>query len=227
MPGSVSMEVELDGVAEEGSVEEYARASLGVARVVAQLDALTDQLGTDLEQAAAKAHRAVLAHLAPGTVQEDLIEVDAAGQWPQLAGLGKPVLSWRPLGRGVAARVVLGTEPGPGDGVELGQRDRSLTQLVADLLAPAAVPPFNGSFRLTISGGGVHQVNAQLGTDHAQRAGDVGRAEIDVVSARPPGLQESLLQSVLVLDGTLAKGEVAVDDVASGGVDLGKQVGLS
>ena len=58
-------------------------------------------------------------------------------------------------------------------------------------------------------------------------AGDVGRAEVDVVGARQAVLEDGLLEAVLLLGRALREGEVAVGDEARGAVDLREQVGLA
>ena len=78
-----------------------------VAGIEAQLDLAADQLGADLQEAAAEADGAVLAHDPALAVQEDLVEVGGARQRAQERHLGEPVLARRPAGGGVRAGVVL------------------------------------------------------------------------------------------------------------------------
>ena len=203
----VGESVERHGVAEELPLPEDARARARIAWVEAQLDALAHQLGAHLEEAALPAHGAVLAHGAHLAVEEDLVEIGAAGDGAQLVGLREEVLARGAFGRVVEARVVLGAEPGPVLGVELGDRQRGLGQLVADLLAPGAVPALDDALGLGVPGPGVHELDPELGADDPERLGDVGRPAVDVVGARQAVLEDRLLEAVLLRARVLALGE--------------------
>ena len=132
-PG-VAPAIEGHRVAEEAAVQEDARAWCRDTRIEAQLDGGVDEFGSDLEEFAGEAHGPVLAHGALRAVQADLVEVEARGRGPQLCRLGEPVLAWHPTGGAVPPGVVLGTEPGPVEGVEVGERQGMVRQLVADLV---------------------------------------------------------------------------------------------
>ncbi len=117
---------------------------------------------------AAEAHAGVFSHLALVAVEEDLLEVLARGQRPQVTGLGEPVLEGLTTGGVVAAAMVVGAEPGPVDGVELRERERIVGELIADLLAPCPVPALDGSLRLAVARGTVEEVNREIGRDQPQ-----------------------------------------------------------
>jgi hypothetical protein len=72
-------------------------------------------------------------------MEEDLVEIGPARDGPQLARVGEEVLARRALRRVVDARVILGAEPRPVLGVEIGERKWRVGELVADLLAPRAI----------------------------------------------------------------------------------------
>lgn len=114
--------IERDRIAHEASVDEDARQSRLVGRIEAQLDELLAEISAHLEQAPAPLHGAVLADEALGAVEEDLVELDAAGHGSERIDLCKHMLA-RGATRGVVhAGVVLGAEPGPVLGVELRER---------------------------------------------------------------------------------------------------------
>ncbi len=160
-------------------------------------------------------------------MEKDFVEIGAGADLLEVLDLIEPVLLRHAPGRLVHTRVVLGGEPGPVDGVEVGERDRIVVELVADLLAPGAVPAFDRTLCLAILGCGVGEMRAELGADRFQRVGDVGRAEIDVVRARRSVFEDRLLEPVFVIDGALAHREVAVGDIAGSGVELAEEIGLS
>lgn len=108
-------------------------------------------------------------------MQEDLVEILAARDGADLAGLGEQVLARGASGRLVRARVVLGAEPRPVLGREIVDGEPRIGQLVLDLLAPGPVPSLDRALGLGVTGAGVNELDAEVGamsrSDWAMYAG--------------------------------------------------------
>jgi len=85
------------------------------------------------------------------------------------------------------------------------------------------MPALDYPFGLAILDLGMQQVDAEFSADQLERVGDVGGAEIDVISARQSMFENGLLEAVLLVEGALGKGEVTVRDKARRAVDLREQ----
>ena len=79
--------------------------------------------------------------------------------------LGKPVLTRHFAGRVVLAGMILGGEPGPVLGVELGEGKRGVGQLVADFLTPGPVPALDDTLRFAVLNARMEQTDAKLRAD--------------------------------------------------------------
>ena len=157
--------VEGHGVADEAILDEDTRAAGIIAGIEAQLHLAAAELGADLQEAAAEADGGVLAYEATLAVEEDFVEILVAGQLAQVGQLGEPVLARHLAGRVVLAGMVLGGEPGPVFGVELGDGKRIVGQLVADLLAPGPVPALDHALGLAVPHARVQQADTELRAD--------------------------------------------------------------
>src|SRR5712692_1362579 len=89
------------------------------------------------------------------------------------------------------------------------------------------MPAFDDALRLTILDARMQEANIQFGTDQSQRLRDVRRAQVDVVDAWRPMLEDRLLEAVLLIDGTLRQREVAMRHEPGRAVDLREQVRLA
>jgi len=216
--------VEQDGVASEAVGDEDLREKVRARGVEAQLD-LAGQSCADLEQATFETDGAVLADGSPLAVEEHLVEGLLSGEGPQVQDVLEPMLSRGSTCRVVFTGVVLDAEPGVVLGDKLDQGDGLVRKLVLDLGAPGAVPSLDDTLRGGVPSLGMQQADAELGADGAERAGDVRRPAVDVVGAGAAVTEQGLLEAVLLADRalSLAEGEVAMTDIASGAVDLGKE----
>ena len=116
--------VQRDGVADEAILEEDARVGDVVGGIEAQLDLAALELRADLQVAAAKADRPVLADDAALAVQKDVVEVLRARQRAEEGEFREPVLTRTPSGRVMAARVIFRSQPRPMLRIERGERER-------------------------------------------------------------------------------------------------------
>src|SRR5512147_1351015 len=91
----IGQAVERHGVTEERAVDEDARQCLLVLGGEAQLDVLAAELRAHFEVAAAPPHGAVLADLACGAMQEDLVELLVPRNAADLVRIGEQVIAWR------------------------------------------------------------------------------------------------------------------------------------
>ncbi len=231
-PLGVGVEVQRDGVADEGVVDEDSGQRVGAGGVEAELDvAVAGQLGADFEALAVEADGAVFADVAAEAVEEDFVEGLARLEGAKVVDLLEPVLPGDSARRGVLAGVVLGSQPGVVLGGQVEDADRARRQFILHLLAPGAVPALDDALGLRVPGLGIQQAHFQLGADGAQGLGDVGRAAVDVVGAPAAVGAQHLLEAHLVVDGVLAfaraPGEAAVGDVPGGAVDFRQEDGFA
>ena len=101
-------------------------------------------------------------------MQEHVVEIFSPRYGAQLIDVSEPVLAGCAPRRVVDARVVLGPEPRPVFGIEVAEREGVVGQLVADLLAPGAVPALDDALGLAVLPIGVEQANAELAADASQ-----------------------------------------------------------
>ena len=89
------------------------------------------------------------------------------------------------------------------------------------------MPALDAALGFGVAGLGVDQLDPEVGADHLERVGDVGRAEVDVVRPRRAEAGDRREQDVLVGERALVGAEAAADDVAGRGVEDRDQVRLA
>ena len=89
------------------------------------------------------------------------------------------------------------------------------------------MPALDAALGFGVAGLGVDQLDPEVGADHLERVGDVGRAEVDVVRPRRAEAGDRREQDVLVGERALVGAEAAADDVAGRGVEDRDQVRIA
>ena len=145
----------------------------------------------------------------------------------EVAAAAAALQARRAAGCAVGPCVVLTLEPGPQRGVQALQRVRSRGKFVQELVPDGAMPALDGALGFGVAGLGVDQLDPEVGADHLERVGDVGRAEVDVVRPRRAEAGDRREQDVLVGERALVGAEAAADDGAGRGVEDREQVGLA